>query len=267
MRWQLPHDPALLAKLRAAILIRGDLRSRGPEVTAGWPLVFGDPPTAPPTRHDLANWLTDARNPLTARVWVNRIWQWHFGRGLVETSNDFGTQGRPPSHPALLDFLASELIEHSWDTQHIQKLILGSSTYRVASHKSVQNSRIDPDNRLYWRWTPHRLQAEAIRDSILKVSGQLDQSEGGPSDTHDSQRRSIYLTQKRDNLPEQQVLFDSANGIITCARRRTSTTALQPLWLMNSKFVQNAAKSLLHVQAMLKRPSRRRCIEREARKN
>ena len=242
MRWQLPHDPALLAKLRAAILIRGDLRSRGPEVTAGWPLVFGDPPTAPPTRHDLANWLTDARNPLTARVWVNRIWQWHFGRGLVETSNDFGTQGRPPSHPALLDFLASELIEHSWDTQHIQKLILGSSTYRVASHKSVQNSRIDPDNRLYWRWTPHRLQAEAIRDSILKVSGQLDQSEGGPSDTHDSQRRSIYLTQKRDNLPEQQVLFDSANGIITCARRRTSTTALQPLWLMNSNFVQNAAK-------------------------
>jgi hypothetical protein len=242
MRWQLPHDPALLAKLRAAILIRGDLRSRGPEVRSGWPLIFGVPPTENQTRQDLANWLTDAQNPLTARVWVNRIWQWHFGRGLVETSNDFGTQGQPPSHPGLLDFLASELIEHDWDTQHIQKLILTSSTYQLANHDSETNSRIDPENRLYWRWTPHRLQAEAIRDSILKVSGQLNHREGGPSDSHDSQRRSIYLTQKRDNLPEQQVLFDSANGIIPCARRRTSTTALQPLWLLNSKFVQNAAQ-------------------------
>lgn len=242
MRWQLPHDPALLAKLRAAILIRGDLRSRGPEVRSGWPLIFGVPPTENQTRQDLANWLTDTQNPLTARVWVNRIWQWHFGRGLVETSNDFGTQGQPPSHPGLLDFLASELIEHDWDTQHIQKLILTSSTYQLANHDSETNSRIDPENRLYWRWTPHRLQAEAIRDSILKVSGQLNHREGGPSDSHDSQRRSIYLTQKRDNLPEQQVLFDSANGIIPCARRRTSTTALQPLWLLNSKFVQNAAQ-------------------------
>jgi len=242
MRWQLPHDPALLAKLRAAILIRGDFRSRGPEVSAGWPLIFGVPPAKDQTRRDLANWLTDAQNPLTARVWVNRIWQWHFGRGLVETSNDFGTQGQPPSHPGLLDFLASELIEHGWDTQHIQKLILASSTYQLANHDSETNSRIDPENRLYWRWTPHRLQAEAIRDSILKVSGQLDHRDGGPSDSHDSQRRSIYLTQKRDNLPEQQLLFDSANGIIPCARRRTSTTALQPLWLLNSKFVQNAAQ-------------------------
>lgn len=242
MRWQLPHDPSLLAKLRGAILIRGDLRSRGPEVRAGWPLVFGAASPEIQTRLKLANWLTDKQNPLTARVWVNRIWQWHFGRGLVETSNDFGTQGKPPSHPGLLDFLASELIEHAWDTQHIQKLILASSTYQLASHDSAKNSRIDPENQLYWRWTPHRLQAEAIRDSILKVSGQLDHRSGGPSDSHDSKRRSIYLTQKRDNLPEQQVLFDSANGIITCARRRTSTTALQPLWLLNSSFIQLAAK-------------------------
>ena len=242
MRWQLPHDPALLGKLRAAILIRGDLRSRGPEVSAGWPLIFGDPPTENQTRQDLAKWLTDAQNPLTARVWVNRIWQWHFGRGLVETSNDFGTQGQPPSHPKLLDFLASELIEHAWDTQHIQRLILTSSTYQLSNQETEKSSNIDPENRLYWRWTPHRLQAEAIRDSILKVSGQLDHRDRGPSDSHDSQRRSIYLTQKRDNLPEQQVLFDSANGIITCARRRTSTTALQPLWLLNSKFAQTAAQ-------------------------
>lgn len=242
MRWQLPHDPSLLAKLRGAILIRGDLRARGPEVRAGWPLVFGAASAENQTRLELANWLTDKQNPLTARVWVNRIWQWHFGRGLVETSNDFGTQGARPSHPGLLDFLASELIDHNWDTQHIQKLILASATYQLASDTSDKSLKIDPDNRLYWRWTPHRLQAEAIRDSILEVSGRLNHHHGGPGMPQESNRRSIYLRQKRDNLPEQQILFDSANGIITCARRRTSTTALQPLWLMNSEFAQAAAR-------------------------
>jgi hypothetical protein len=244
MRWQLPQNPPLLSRLRGAILIRGDLRSRGPEVSPGWPLIFGNSPSDNQTRKDLANWLTGNQNPLTARVWVNRIWQWHFGRGLVETSNDFGTQGQPPSHPKLLDFLASELMEHDWDTQHVQKLILQSATYQLSGHDSLKSSKIDPDNRLYWRWTPRRLHAEAIRDSILEVSGQLDHRHGGPSSSHDSHRRSIYLAQKRDKLPDQQVLFDSANGIITCSRRRTSTTALQPLWLMNSELVQTAAKKL-----------------------
>jgi len=244
MRWQLPHVASVLKNLRGAILIRGDLRTRGPEVSPGWPSVFGPSPPEHQTRKDLAHWLTDSRNPLTARVWVNRIWQWHFGRGLVETSSDFGSQGQPPSHPRLLDFLASELMDHSWNTQHIQKLILESSTYRLSSKHSAENARIDPANRLYWRWTPRRLQAEAIRDSILEVSGQLDHQPGGPSHSHNSQRRSIYLTQKRDSLSDQQVLFDSANGIISCTQRRVSTTALQPLWLMNSELVQVAAKKL-----------------------
>lgn len=242
MRWQLPHSEAVLNRLRGAILIRGEIRDRGPEVDAGWPLVFGPTPGNAQTRKNLAYWLTAPENPLAARVWVNRIWQWHFGRGLVETSNDFGTQGTPPSHPELLDYLASELMEHDWNTQHVQRLILDSSTYRLSSDHSAHNAHIDPENRLYWRWTPRRLGAEAIRDSILAVSGQLDRQRGGPGEPHESNRRSIYLKQKRDKLPDQQVLFDSANGIISCSRRRVSTTSLQPLWLMNSDFMQQAAR-------------------------
>ena len=242
MRWQLPHDPEVLGKLKAAILIRGDLQARGPEVTSGWPRIFGEVDEASKTRLQLAHWLTHPEHPLTARVWVNRLWQWHFGRGLVETSSDFGTQGTSPSHPKLLDFLASELIDHAWNTRHIQRMILESATYRMSSEYSAANAKLDPDNRLLWRWKPRRLESEAIRDSVLAVSGQLDHSSGGPSALHDSYRRSIYLKQKRDNLPSQQVLFDSANGIISCARRRVSTSPLQPLWLMNSDLIQIAAK-------------------------
>lgn len=248
MRWPLPRNPAWLAKLEAAILIRGEVHSPGPTVQPGWPLVFGNHPAAPTrsseerlSRLDLAQWLTSPANPLTARVWVNRLWQWHFGRGLVETSSDFGTQGAKPSHPQLLDFLASELIDSDWDTNHIQKLILESSTYRLSNQYSPSNAEIDPDNRWYWRWSPRRLEAEAIRDSLLFVSGQLDLDRGGPSQDSDSRRRSIYLKQKRDNLPAQQILFDSANGIASCSRRRVSTNSLQPLWLMNSELAQQAA--------------------------
>ncbi len=242
MRWPLPSNPELLAKLKASILPRGDAKARGIFVDPGWPAVFGRSASVPSqTRLDLTAWMTDAENPLTARVWVNRLWQWHFGRGLVETSSDFGTRGGRPSHPRLLDFLASELIAHDWDTSHIHRLILESSTYRLSSQYSGANAEIDPDNRLLWRWTPRRLEAEAIRDSILAVSGQIDLREGGPSVGRHSNRRSIYLTQKRDSLPAEQVLFDGANGITSCSRRRVSTNALQPLWLMNSELVQQAA--------------------------
>ena len=242
MRWPLPSNPDLLAKLKASILPRGDPKARGIFVDPGWPMVFRRSADVPSqTRLDLAAWLTDAANPLTARVWVNRLWQWHFGRGLVETSSDFGTRGATPSHPQLLDFLASELIAHDWDTNHIHRLILQSSTYRLSSRYSEANAKIDPDNRMFWRWSPRRLEAESIRDSILFVSGRIDLREGGPSVGRDSDRRSIYLTQKRDSLPSEQVLFDGANGITSCSRRRVSTNALQPLWLMNSELVQRAA--------------------------
>ncbi|MCA9067152.1 MAG: DUF1553 domain-containing protein, partial [Planctomycetaceae bacterium] len=180
MRWPLPRDPDSLKQLRTALLIRGDVGSRGPEVQPGWPAVFGaniaeihDEQQQQP-RTALADWMTHPDNPLTARVWVNRIWQWHFGRGLVESSGDFGTQGAVATHPELLDFLAAELIDSGWNTNHIHHLILNSATFRQSRTFSEENAAIDPENRALWRWMPRRLEAEAIRDAILAVSGRLD---------------------------------------------------------------------------------------------
>ena len=245
MRFPLPYHPQSLASLRTMLLIRGDIKTPGPEVSAGWPAVFGATPDLnDKPRSALASWLFDPKNPLTARVWVNRIWQWHFGRGLVETSGDFGAQGTKPSHPDLLDFLASELIEHGWSTKHIHRLILNSATYQQSHSYSEQNAKIDPENKWLWRWKPRRLEAEAIRDSLLAISGLLDVTRGGPSTANLASRRSIYLRQQRDNLPHQQVLFDSASGNLSCSRRRISTTTMQPLWLMNSNFAQDCATAL-----------------------
>ncbi|WP_197443606.1 PSD1 and planctomycete cytochrome C domain-containing protein [Maioricimonas rarisocia] len=245
MRWPLPRDPSKLEQLRTTILVRGDVTSRGPEVFPGWPAVFGlTPPELEKPRLALANWMTDPANPLTARVWVNRIWQWHFGRGLVETSGDFGTQGTPPTHPELLDFLASELIDSGWSTRHIHRLIVNSATYRQSSAFSAANDSLDPGNSLLWRWTPRRLESEAIRDCILAVSGRLDPRRGGPGEDGKTLRRSLYLRQRRGDLPHQQMLFDGSTGIVSCTQRRVSTTALQPLWLLNSQFVQDAATTL-----------------------
>jgi len=245
MRWPLPRNVEELENHKTHLLIRGDVKSRGPEVKAGWPSVFG--PTSPDagaSRRALAKWMTRKDNPLTARVWVNRVWQWHFGRGLVETSGDFGTQGTNPTHPELLDYLATELIQSGWSTKHIHRLILNSATYRQSSDFSSKNAEIDPGNQTLWRWTPRRLEAEAVRDSVLAVSGLLDRAKGGPSASESSKRRSLYLKQRRDNLPAQQMLFDSASGNTICSRRRVSTTSLQPLWLLNSSFMQTSAANL-----------------------
>ncbi|MCB1090498.1 MAG: DUF1553 domain-containing protein, partial [Verrucomicrobiae bacterium] len=142
----------------------------------------------------------------------------------------------------------SELIDSGWSTKHIHRLILRSNTFRQSTLFSASNANQDPDNAALWRWPTHRLEAEAIRDSILAVSGELDSTSGGPSvplaRADSSHRRSLYLQQKRDNLPHQQMLFDSANAVTSCARRRISTVALQPLWLLNSEFMQAMSTSL-----------------------
>lgn len=242
MRWPLPVDRDSLGKQKTYVRIRGDVKSVGPEVSPGWPSAFGPTPESVQSRTDLAKWLASPDNPLTARVWVNRIWQWHFGRGIVQSSGDFGTQGTPPTHPELLDWLANELIESGWSTRHIHRLILQSSTYRQAATFSRSNHDIDPDCKTIWRWTPRRLESEAIRDSILAVAGKLDQTVGGPSVGQDNNgptyRRSIYLPQQRERLAESLTLFDSPPALSTCSRRRTSTVSLQPLYLLNSAFMQ-----------------------------
>jgi hypothetical protein len=248
----LPYVPSQLERARPVLLVRGDVQSPGPEVDVGWPAIFGPPPADGKLdrnpRSTLADWLFDPANPLTARVWVNRIWQHHFGTGLVATPDDFGTQGAKPTHPELLDWLASELIENGWNTSHIQRLILLSDTFQRSTQNSDAAVAIDPENQYLWRWTTRRLSAESIRDSMLATSGLLDATVGGPSvpakDSEASTRRTLYLEQTRGELPFVQQVFDAPSAIVCTGRRRTSTAAVQPLFLLNSPTVYRYAEAL-----------------------
>lgn len=250
IRWPLPFQREYLEQASVRILDRGEPSTPGPIATPAWPQAFGATPEdiGDRPRLALADWLTDPGHALTARVWVNRIWQGYFGRGLVATSGDFGEAGSEPSHPELLDWLARELIDSGWSTKHIHRLILRSNTFRQSSLFSASNADQDPGNAALWRWQPRRLEAEVVRDSVLSVAGVLDKQFGGRSvplkEAESSRRRSLYLQQKRDNLPHQQMLFDGAGAVTSCARRRVSTTGLQPLWMLNSEFMQSMTQTL-----------------------
>ncbi|WP_241676332.1 PSD1 and planctomycete cytochrome C domain-containing protein [Bremerella volcania] len=249
-RSPLPYVPDVLKEAETHILVRGDVNSPGLRVEPGWPAVLGTTPSqlTPTPRQALSDWLGSRDNPLTARVWVNRLWQMYFGRGIVATSSDFGTHGSLPSHPELLDWLAVELMENSWDTRHIQRLILTSDVYRQSSAFNASNDAIDPENIHLWRWPQRRLQAEAIRDSLLVVTGELNRQVGGPSVAphRDEQelRRTIYLSQRRSELPDVMQMFDAPEAIRSCPGRETSTVALQPLYLLNNPFVVKRAQKL-----------------------
>ena len=199
-------------------------------------------------RATLATWLTDPNNvsgQLVARVIVNRIWQHHFGQGIVATPNDFGFQGERPTHPELLDWLAADLIENGWKLKRLHKLIMLSSVYRQSSTFHPDRSKIDPDNKLLWRRLPHRLDAEAIRDSMLAVSGLLDPTMYGPGTLDvDMQRRSIYFFVKRSKLIPMMTLFDWPEHLVSIGQRSTTTIAPQALMLMNSPQTRQYAESL-----------------------
>jgi hypothetical protein len=246
--YPLPYEPRELAQARPYLLVAGEVHRRGPEVDVGWPALFGPVPKgqvkkAP--RLALADWLADPRNPLTARVWVNRLWHYHFGRGLVATPSDFGTRGAPPTHPELLDWLAGELVRGGWGTKHMHRLIVCSNTYRQSSSPHAGNAKLDPDNLLWWRWTPRRLEAEAVRDALLAASGELDRRGGGPGVPADGGvRRSVYLQQRRNTRPYALALFDSPVAAESCSRRHVSTVPLQPLYLLNSESVLSRARAL-----------------------
>ena len=225
--------------------------------------------TFPRTR--LALWLTDPAQPLTARVIVNRLWQHHFGTGLVRTENDFGTQGDVPSHPELLDWLAATLIEKGWRLKAIHRLIVLSSTYRQSSRasNSVEARSADPENRLLWHFNRRRLTAEEIRDTMLAASGRLNTRIGGASvmipvdpeliqllykpsqwkvagNIAEHDRRSIYLTAKRNlRLPFLEV-FDAPALMASCARRESSTHAPQALELLNGRTSNELAEAFAH---------------------
>lgn len=214
----------------------------------------------------LAQWLIAPENPLTARVYVNRLWHYHFGIGIVSTPNDFGVNGGQPSHPQLLDYLANELIRSEWSTKRIQRLIVTSSTYRQSSQnaESAKLHSVDPDNRLLWHFPRRRLTAEEVRDSMLAVSGRLNAKLGGESimppvkkelvdllydpaqwqvtpDKRQHDRRSVYLVAKRNlRLPFLEV-FDQPDLQTSCARRQSSTHAPQALEMLNGDLASDLA--------------------------
>ena len=204
----------------------------------------------------MADWLLDSENPLTTRVIVNRLWQYHFGAGLVETSSDFGFNGGRPSHPELLDWLAAELMDHGWSLKHIHRLIVTSATYRQSSRPRVEAAKQDAGNRLLWRKSPLRLEAETLRDTVLAVSGELNPAVGGPgyhdftTFTFNSQfyeivdapgrsfaRRSLYRTWVRSGRNPFLEVLDCPDPSTKTPRRAVTTTPLQALSLLNNSFM------------------------------
>ncbi|MBM3982209.1 MAG: DUF1553 domain-containing protein [Planctomycetes bacterium] len=253
------------------VLLRGETKQKALEVAPGFPRVLSAPGApAPKSRADLANWLTRPDHPLTARVIVNRLWQHHFGRGLVATPNDFGTRGARPTHPELLDWLACELVARDWSLKHLHRLMVTSETYRQSA-RGDHGARADPGNALLWKMSRKRLEAEAVRDSILAAAGTLNRAVGGPSvkvplepevydliftegepdglwpvtpDAAQHTRRSVYLFNKRNvRLPLLEAL-DQPDALNACAARPVSTFAPQALILMNSPFVHAQARAL-----------------------
>ncbi len=243
-------------------LNRGDPNQKGEIATPSFlQVLMRDPEqekrwqTPPPARwrtsyqrRALAEWITDVDQgggALLARVIVNRLWQHHLGTGVVATPSDFGFQGDRPTHPELLDYLASELISHNWSLKHIHKLILTSSVYMEATQFDKAKAKIDDHNHLYWRHEPRRLEAEAIRDSLLAVSGQLDLKQFGPGTLDPNmKRRSIYFFVKRSQLNPTMVLFDGPDTLQGLEQRVTTTIAPQSLMLMNNAQVRSCAESL-----------------------
>ena len=188
-------------------------------------------------RAALSYWITDVdygAGHLLARVIVNRLWQHYFGRGIVATPSDFGTQGDRPTHPELLDWLATELIRNGWRLKPIHKLILMSETYRMGELASAENSKIDPENHFLWRHSPRRLEAEAIRDNVLAAGGLLDKTMFGEGTLDEKmRRRSIYFTIKRSQLVPSMQLFDWPDTLTSMDSRAVTTTPLQALVFMN----------------------------------
>jgi len=251
------------------LLKRGDYRQKGEAVSPGFLSVLspaaGDIATqtgegSAGARSQLAHWLTAPDHPLTARVAANRIWQYHFGKGLVGTASDFGVNGERPSHPELLDWLATEFAARRWSMKSMHRLIMTSSTYRQSSRWDSEAAKADPENRLLWRFSPRRIEAENVRDSILMASSSLNREMGGPGiypridravigtgstnkwplDVQEGPatwRRSVYIFQKRSVVLPLLEVFDCPDSTVSSPLRSASTIAPQALALLNNSFV------------------------------
>jgi len=249
------------------ICIRGSVRHRGPVVSRGVLQVaaYTEPPYMPADasgRLELARWIASPDNPLTARVYVNRVWHYLFGAGLVRTLDNFGTTGETPSHPELLDYLASRFIEDGWSTKRLIRELVLSHAYRRNAQMNDRAALVDPENRLLWRMNRRRLDAESLRDAMLVVSGRLDRTIGGlnildpdvlykSSATHPSEygykfadkRRSVYTPAFRNWMHELFEVFDFADQNRSVAQRSVTTAAPQALFMLNSAFVMEQSRA------------------------
>ncbi len=257
------------------LLLRGQASRPGPQVGPGLPavLVAAQPTFPPPAavtsqrRLTLARWLARPENPLTARVLVNRVWQFHFGEGLVRTSSDFGVMGEPPTHPELLDWLAHWFVREGWSLKKLHRLILASNTYRMSKQWNPEYATRDPENRLLWRVSYRRLEVEAIRDAMLAVSGQLNPKMYGPSmyphvpkealeghsdpdkiwmpfEEREASRRTIYALVKRSLLVPLLEVLDFCDTARSSAQRNVTSVAPQALSLFNGDFTNRQARHL-----------------------
>ena len=248
------------------IHLRGSHLTLGDPAPRRVPLVLSD--ARAPTfgkqssgRLELARWLADPAHPLTARVMVNRIWRWHFGRGLVLTPDNFGTLGDKPVHHELLDWLARRFVDGGWSIKAMHRLVVLSSTYRMSDRDDPAASRVDPEGRYQWRWKGRRLEAEEVRDSLLAVSGTLDPKMGGSllhvknrdyffnhtsrdGTQYDSRRRSVYLPVVRNNTYDVFQLFDFPDASVASGDRTATTVAPQALFLLNSDQVFDLTRTM-----------------------
>lgn len=239
--------------LDGVVLVRGNPANRGATVPRQFLGVLSNSDRKPfqqgSGRLELAKCIADPKNPLTARVMVNRIWAHHFGQGLVRTPSDFGLRSDPPVHPELLDWLAGEFVRSGWSIKTMHRMICSSATYQQSGHDRSESTAKDSENRLLSRFPRQRLELESLRDSMLLVSGLLDVKVGGPSidSTREpfSHRRTVYGYIERQNLPGMFRTFDFANPDTHSPQRFSTTVPQQALFLMNSKFVSHIAKSIV----------------------
>jgi len=245
----------------ARIQKRGDPKDLGEEVPRGFPQILGGGPIKDSSRSgrlELANWVSDPSNPLPARVMVNRIWQYHFGRGLVNTPSDFGKRGTAPSNPALLDYLAKKFIDSGWSVKAMQRAIMLSQTYQLASEGDAANLNMDASNEFLWKFSRQRMDAEELRDSVLQLAGELELGPPGPHPfphmatwefmqhgpfeaVYESNRRSVYLMTQRIQRHPYLGMFDGADAALSTAVRPQTITPIQALFSMNSEFIHGRA--------------------------
>ena len=251
--------------VNARVQLKGDPKTPGPEVARGFLQILGGQKVPPSTggsgRLELAGWLADPANPLTARVIVNRVWLHHFGQGIVRTPDDFGTRGAPPTHPELLDWLAKKFIDGGWSIKSLHRLMMLSRAYQSACVENSDYARRDPQNQSLWTFNRRCLSAEEVRDAMLAVGGNLDRAPGGPHpfkpewewrytqhnpfvDDFPTDKRSVYLMQQRIRMQPYLGTFNGADTNACTGQRNSDTPPQQALFMLNSHFAHEQAKKL-----------------------